>query len=219
MHEISSPAQMQIARQFRQTLSTYQQNRDLIAVGAYQRGSDPRVDNAVTLWPRMQKFLQQDIHERVDFAASLTALQSRPGGQWRRKNPPDRPRGQDHEARTKTRDGPERRRRSGATGAPRRSPSVSAECRERGETRRAAELPRELCSRVRDPRRVRHRRRWPRLPGLSRPPRRSDPATETDCNSHSRSTRRRDAELAGRRPTRRSSRQMVKRFQTEEACR
>ena len=76
MHEIASPAQMQIARQFRQTLATYQQNRDLIAVGAYQRGSDPRVDNAVTLWPRLQRFLQQDIHERVDFAASLTALQS-----------------------------------------------------------------------------------------------------------------------------------------------
>jgi len=76
MHEISKPAQIQIARQFRQTLATYQQNRDLIAIGAYQRGSDPRVDNAVTLWPRMQKFLQQDIHERVDFAASLTALQS-----------------------------------------------------------------------------------------------------------------------------------------------
>jgi flagellum-specific ATP synthase len=76
MHEISTSAQMQIARQFRQTLSTYQQNRDLIAVGAYQRGSDPRVDNAVTLWPRMQKFLQQDIRERVDFEASLTALQN-----------------------------------------------------------------------------------------------------------------------------------------------
>jgi flagellum-specific ATP synthase len=76
MHEISSPVQMQIARQFRQTLATYQHNRDLIAIGAYQRGSDPRVDNAITLWPRMQKFLQQDIHEHVDFAASLTALQS-----------------------------------------------------------------------------------------------------------------------------------------------
>lgn len=76
MHEISSPAHIQVARQFRQTLATYQQNRDLIAVGAYQRGSDPRVDNAVTLWPKMQKFLQQDIHERVDFAASLTALKA-----------------------------------------------------------------------------------------------------------------------------------------------
>src|ERR1700756_482191 len=76
MQEIAKPDQIQIARQFRQTLATYQQNRDLIAVGAYQRGSDPRVDNAVTLWPRMQKFLQQDIHERVDFAASLTALRA-----------------------------------------------------------------------------------------------------------------------------------------------
>jgi flagellum-specific ATP synthase len=76
MHEISSREQMLVARQFRQTLSTYQQSKDLIAVGAYQRGSDPRVDNAVTLWPKMQKFLQQDIHERVDFAASLTALRS-----------------------------------------------------------------------------------------------------------------------------------------------
>ncbi len=76
MHEITTPAQMQIARQFRHTLSTYQQNRDLIAVGAYQRGSDPRVDNAVTLFPRMQKFLAQDIRERSDFGASLTALQA-----------------------------------------------------------------------------------------------------------------------------------------------
>ena len=76
MHEISTPAQMQIARQFRQTLATYQQNRDLIAVGAYQRGSDPRIDNAVALFPRMQKFLQQDIRERADFGASLTALQT-----------------------------------------------------------------------------------------------------------------------------------------------
>ena len=54
----------------------YQQNRDLISIGAYQRGSDPRVDNAITLWPRMQRFLQQDMRERVDFAASLTALKT-----------------------------------------------------------------------------------------------------------------------------------------------
>jgi flagellum-specific ATP synthase len=76
MHEIASPGQIQIARQFRQTLAIYQQHRDLIAVGAYQRGSDPRVDNAITLWPRLQGFLQQEMHERVDFAASLTALQA-----------------------------------------------------------------------------------------------------------------------------------------------
>jgi flagellum-specific ATP synthase len=76
MQEIAKPDQIQAARHFRQTLSTYQQNRDLISIGAYQPGSDPRIDNAITLWPRMQKFLQQDMRERVDFAASLTALKA-----------------------------------------------------------------------------------------------------------------------------------------------
>jgi flagellum-specific ATP synthase len=76
MHEIAQPQQIHSARQFRQMLSTYQQNRDLIAIGAYTRGSDPRIDAAIALWPRMQRFLQQDLQERADFAASLTALQA-----------------------------------------------------------------------------------------------------------------------------------------------
>jgi flagellum-specific ATP synthase len=76
MQEIAKPDQIQAARQFRQTLSTYQQNRDLISIGAYQPGTDPRIDNAITLWPRMQRFLQQDMRERVDFAASLSALKA-----------------------------------------------------------------------------------------------------------------------------------------------
>jgi flagellum-specific ATP synthase len=75
MQEIVTPGHVEMARRFRQTLSTYQHHRDLIAIGAYQRGSDPRVDAAIALWPRMQKFLQQGMHQRLDFAASLTALQ------------------------------------------------------------------------------------------------------------------------------------------------
>ncbi len=74
MHEIVAPAHFASARQFRQVLSTYQQHRDLVAIGAYQRGSDPRVDQAIALWPSMQQFLQQDVRERVDLAVSLTAL-------------------------------------------------------------------------------------------------------------------------------------------------
>jgi flagellum-specific ATP synthase len=74
MHEISPAPQLQMARRFRQTLSTYEHNRDLIAIGAYQRGSDPRVDAAIAMWPRIQKFLQQDMHERVGFPESIAAL-------------------------------------------------------------------------------------------------------------------------------------------------
>ncbi|HEY8510244.1 MAG TPA: flagellar protein export ATPase FliI, partial [Steroidobacteraceae bacterium] len=64
MHEIVPPGQLQLARRFRQVVATYEQHRDLIAIGAYQRGSDPRVDAAIAMWPRIQKFLQQDMHER-----------------------------------------------------------------------------------------------------------------------------------------------------------
>jgi len=74
MHEIAPREQLELARRFRQMLSTYEHHRDLIAIGAYQRGSDPRVDAALALWPRMQKFLQQDIHERVTFPESVAAL-------------------------------------------------------------------------------------------------------------------------------------------------
>ena len=76
MHEIVPAEQIELARRFRQTLAAYEHNRDLISIGAYQRGSDPRVDAAIRLWPTMQKFLQQDLRQRVDFAASLTALAS-----------------------------------------------------------------------------------------------------------------------------------------------
>ena len=58
----------------------YQQNRDLISIGAYQKGSDPRIDAAIELWPAMQKFLQQDLTERVDYKRSLVELGAVIGG-------------------------------------------------------------------------------------------------------------------------------------------
>ncbi len=74
MHEIVDREHLDIARLLRQASATYESHRDLIAIGAYQRGSDPRVDAALALWPRIEAFLRQDMHERHDFAASLAAL-------------------------------------------------------------------------------------------------------------------------------------------------
>ena len=50
------------------------QNRDLIAVGAYRRGSDPRVDLAVDQWPKMLDFLRQDMYEPVGIERSYADL-------------------------------------------------------------------------------------------------------------------------------------------------
>ncbi len=74
MHEIVPAQHSAMARRFRQSLSTFQQNRDLIAIGAYQKGSDPRIDAAIAQWPSIQKFLQQDMKEKVAYADSVAAL-------------------------------------------------------------------------------------------------------------------------------------------------
>jgi flagellum-specific ATP synthase len=74
MHQIAPRDQLDLATRFRQVYSTYQQNRDLITVGAYRRGSDPRVDTAVEQWPKMQEFLRQDMYEPVPIAKSYADL-------------------------------------------------------------------------------------------------------------------------------------------------
>ncbi len=76
MHDIVTDEHLALARRFRQMLGVYQQNRDLIAIGAYQRGSDPRIDEAIAQWPRLQAFLQQDMRESVGYEESIAALRA-----------------------------------------------------------------------------------------------------------------------------------------------
>jgi len=61
-------------RQFKQLYSRYQRARDLIAVGAYAAGSDPLLDRAIMMNPRLEEFLEQQIGERADFASSRQRL-------------------------------------------------------------------------------------------------------------------------------------------------
>ena len=73
--DITAVPHQQLVRRFRQLLSAYQRNRDLIAIGAYQKGSDALVDTALLLWPRIESFLRQDFHDPAAFADSLKALE------------------------------------------------------------------------------------------------------------------------------------------------
>jgi flagellum-specific ATP synthase len=74
MHSISTRERLDLATRFKQVYSTYQQNRDLITVGAYRRGSDPRVDLAMDQWPKMLEFLRQDMYEPVNIERSFADL-------------------------------------------------------------------------------------------------------------------------------------------------
>ena len=72
----------ELTRRFRALYSRYQRNRDLVSVGAYASGSDPLMDEALALHPRMEAFLQQNMKERARFADCLSSLHAllSPGG-------------------------------------------------------------------------------------------------------------------------------------------
>jgi flagellum-specific ATP synthase len=74
MHDIVPEAQFELARRFRQITALYEHNRDLITIGAYQRGSDPRIDGAIARWPQIESYLRQDMRERVSLPSSTSQL-------------------------------------------------------------------------------------------------------------------------------------------------
>jgi flagellum-specific ATP synthase len=74
MHDIVPHAQMQQARQLKRQLATFEHNRDLVAIGAYRAGSDPRIDAAIAMQPAIVDFLRQDLHQRVGFSDSIAQL-------------------------------------------------------------------------------------------------------------------------------------------------
>ncbi len=86
MNEIVEPEHLEAARRFRQLYSTYERNRDLISVGAYQAGSDPRVDEAIRYHPLLVRFLQQPEGEARDFARSLAQLRELMSGEQEVEN-------------------------------------------------------------------------------------------------------------------------------------
>lgn len=71
---VADPAHLEKARIVRSAWSTYQRNRDLIAVGAYVPGSDREIDRAIAVAPAISRFLRQDRTTRCDFPESLADL-------------------------------------------------------------------------------------------------------------------------------------------------
>lgn len=75
MPSVVGDEQMQSMQSIKQLYSVYQQNRDLINVGAYQPGSDALIDLAIRMHADIDKFLKQGMNESVDMAESAKQLQ------------------------------------------------------------------------------------------------------------------------------------------------
>jgi flagellum-specific ATP synthase len=57
-------------------LATYKKAEDLINIGAYMHGSNPEIDYAITMIDRINRFLMQDINEKIDFQKSKAELRA-----------------------------------------------------------------------------------------------------------------------------------------------
>jgi flagellum-specific ATP synthase len=73
-NEISSQADLASASALRGLLSAYHDARDLIQLGAYVTGSDPRVEAAKAALPEITAFLQQRIDDRATLPETLARL-------------------------------------------------------------------------------------------------------------------------------------------------
>ena len=78
MPQLASPRHLEAASEFRRIYAAYIEHRDLISVGAYQKGSDPDVDQALRQLPFMREFLKQDMHAPVTFADAIDQLENLP---------------------------------------------------------------------------------------------------------------------------------------------
>ena len=74
MQNLLTPIDLKRANRFRRLWSIYQQNQDLIQVGAYEAGSNPELDAAIRLRPVMEQFLQQDMHSPMTFSDCLATV-------------------------------------------------------------------------------------------------------------------------------------------------
>mgnify|MGYP003602764369 CR=1 FL=1 len=74
MTELIDQVQYKKVQTFKQLLSTYQRNRDLVSVGAYAAGTDPLLDKAIRLYPDMEAYLQQAIYESSSYEEASERL-------------------------------------------------------------------------------------------------------------------------------------------------
>lgn len=74
MLQITDKDHQREARLVKEAYATYRANRDLIAIGAYRPGTDPKIDMAIAHQDRIRRLVEQPVDQSADFQSSLAAL-------------------------------------------------------------------------------------------------------------------------------------------------
>ncbi len=75
MPNIVDPAHLARAQQFKRLLAKYRANQDLVTIGAYTKGSDPELDEAIARYPDLMRFVSQGMREGASYNDSTQQLQ------------------------------------------------------------------------------------------------------------------------------------------------
>jgi type III secretion protein N (ATPase) len=75
MDGMVAPAHRDAARRLRALVATYEAKRDLVVLGAYAKGSDKELDDALARMPKIEQFLRQAPGERVAIEDTIAMLE------------------------------------------------------------------------------------------------------------------------------------------------
>ncbi|UUI38607.1 flagellar protein export ATPase FliI [Oceanobacillus oncorhynchi] len=76
MNVITTDEHQQIATKLRTLLAVYEENNELISIGAYKKGTNPEVDLAVASYPNIVSFLKQGVYEQVSFEKTVQMMKN-----------------------------------------------------------------------------------------------------------------------------------------------
>ena len=72
--EICDPDHMKAAGKMRELMATYKEAKDLIDIGAYEAGSNAKIDLAIQMMPEINQFLRQSVKDSVNMQGTIQSL-------------------------------------------------------------------------------------------------------------------------------------------------
>lgn len=76
MSQITDSEHQEIATQIRSLMATYEEHSELINIGAYKRGTDQEIDEAIAYYPKIQAFLKQEVFEYRTFDETIEMMKA-----------------------------------------------------------------------------------------------------------------------------------------------
>lgn len=74
MNSVAEPSHIETATKIRDLMATYEENSELIQIGAYKRGTNQKIDEAIDFQPEIISFLKQGINERETFQDTIIKM-------------------------------------------------------------------------------------------------------------------------------------------------